>query len=84
MNKNRTSEEICVCMGSSCFARGNKRNLEVVQAFVKEHWLGTGVRVIGCLCMDQCRQGPNVRIGKTLYHGVDHNSCLDLMRKHFR
>ena len=30
---------IKVCMGSSCFARGNAANLDFIENFVKEHGL---------------------------------------------
>jgi len=28
---------ITVCMGSSCFARGNQQNLAFIEAFIKAH-----------------------------------------------
>ena len=32
-------KEIVICLGSSCFSRGNKDVLEVVKRFLKEHQL---------------------------------------------
>ena len=31
------TNEIKICMGSSCFARGNNENLEIIETFIKEN-----------------------------------------------
>lgn len=31
--------KITVCIGSSCFARGNELNVEVIQKYLEEHHL---------------------------------------------
>jgi len=62
---------ITICLGSSCFSRGNSRNLEVIQDFYKTHNLPASVELNGHLCEGHCRSGPNVRINGKLYHEVD-------------
>ncbi|MGA7832695.1 MAG: (2Fe-2S) ferredoxin domain-containing protein [Terracidiphilus sp.] len=62
--------EIVVCLGSSCFARGNSDNLAIINQYVQSHGLNASVRLTGRLCQDQCKQGPNLMIGGELYHGV--------------
>jgi NADH:ubiquinone oxidoreductase subunit E len=62
--------EIVVCLGSSCFARGNSENLAIINQLVEAHGLSASVRLTGKLCQDQCKQGPNVSIGGESYHGV--------------
>jgi NADH:ubiquinone oxidoreductase subunit E len=58
--------EIAVCMGSSCFSRGNAVNAEVVQRYIEEHDLGEQIAVTGCLCENKCKKAPNVKVdGKT-------------------
>ncbi len=56
-------------MGSSCFSRGNNRNIEVIQAY-----LGTpvpaGVELTGHLCEGHCKEGPNISINGSMYHEV--------------
>ena len=32
--------EITVCMGSSCFARGNATNLDIIEKYLREHPAG--------------------------------------------
>ncbi len=59
--------KIVLCMGSSCFARGNGRNLEVVEAFLREHRLDAEVEIAGSLCEGKCGSGPVISVdGKTL------------------
>ena len=53
---------IKVCMGSSCFARGNAANLDYLENYVKEHGLDAKIEVVGSRCENICAQGPNVII----------------------
>lgn len=59
-----------VCMGSSCFSRGNKRNLELLQEYIREANLEGSVDLRGRLCAGSCKKGPNITIDGHLYHGV--------------
>lgn len=61
--------KITVCMGSSCFARGNQENLAFIEAFVKTHDLEADIDLAGARCENKCASGPNVTI-----NGVDYNS----------
>jgi len=54
--------EVVVCLGSSCFARGNSQNLAAIEAYLQNHGLGDSVRVMGCLCQDECKLGPNLTV----------------------
>jgi NADH:ubiquinone oxidoreductase subunit E len=58
---NRTAD-VVVCLGSSCFARGNAQNLAVVEAYLLNHGMQNSVRVTGCLCQDECKRGPNLMV----------------------
>jgi NADH:ubiquinone oxidoreductase subunit E len=73
---------IAICMGSSCFSRGNNRNLEVVQEYLKTQKLPPTVELIGHLCEGHCNSGPNVTINGKLYHAVDPIVILGLLN-HF-
>lgn len=61
---------ITICMGSSCFARGNNTNAEYIQQFIDTHGLGESIEIRGCLCEGECKKGPNIRINEVLYTGV--------------
>ncbi len=59
-----------VCMGSSCFSRGNKRNLELLQEYIRKEQLEETVELRGRLCAGSCKKGPNIMIDGNLYSGV--------------
>jgi NADH:ubiquinone oxidoreductase subunit E len=71
--------EIEVCMGSSCFARGNFENLEIINAYLHDRNLNASVRLTGRLCHDLCKQGPNLSIGGVLHHGVTAEKLRELL-----
>jgi NADH:ubiquinone oxidoreductase subunit E len=63
--------KITICMGSSCFSRGNSRNIEVVQDFLRAQSLPPSIELSGHLCEGHCKSGPNVTINGKMYHEVD-------------
>lgn len=69
--RNAALSSITICMGSSCFSRGNNRNIEVIQKYLGAQDLPTGVELSGHLCEGHCNEGPNVTINGKMYHGVD-------------
>ncbi|MGO8676297.1 MAG: (2Fe-2S) ferredoxin domain-containing protein [Limisphaerales bacterium] len=62
---------ITICMGSSCFSRGNNRNIEVIQDYLATKALSPGVELTGHLCQGHCKSGPNVTFNDKMYHEVD-------------
>ena len=71
--------EIALCMGSSCFTRGNNRLLETVEKAIKENAWENNVILSGIRCENRCGQGPNVIIDGKLFHGIDAGTLLDLL-----
>lgn len=59
-----------ICMGSSCFARGNDRNLEVIERFLARNGLTGEVDLRGSRCKGSCSKGPNVTIDGTLFEAM--------------
>lgn len=72
--------EITICMGSSCFSRGNSVISQMVQDFITNNNLTDKVEVRGCLCEGECRQAPNIRIDGKLYSHVTPGSLNDLLK----
>ncbi len=68
--------KITICMGSSCFVRGNKENLKIIQAFLKEYNLNTEITLDGVLCKNNCSHGPNVCIDGEWFSEVDSKSKM--------
>ena len=71
--------EIEVCLGSSCFARGNSKNLAIINSLIQHRGLNASVRLTGRLCQDQCKQGPNLTIGKDSCHEITAEKLRELL-----
>ena len=70
---------ITVCMGSSCFTRGNNLNVEIIERFLREHKLDGRVELRGCLCEGHCKDGTNIAINGVLIQGVQPGMIPDLL-----
>lgn len=79
--KERHMERIVVelCMGSSCFARGNAQALTLLENYIAEKHLEQKVELIGHLCLGSCSSGPNIKIGEQSYNGVAPECVVDLL-----
>ncbi len=69
-----------LCLGSSCFARGNSQTLQALEAYLKEENLSDCVELVGHLCLGNCAKGPNLRIGSETYSGLDTARVLELVK----
>jgi hypothetical protein len=67
MPEEQQAVEIVVCLGSSCFARGNADNLAILKECAASD---PSLRLTGSLCQDHCRKSPNLRIAGRVHHGV--------------
>ena len=72
-------------MGSSCFARGNEKNVEACEAFLAERGLKDDVDVeLGAsLCTGNCAKGPVVLIDDKVYTNVDPGVMRDILERTF-
>ena len=75
--------QIKICMGSSCFARGNSKNLQIIQQFLEKNGLEAEVELSGLRCCDNCSKGPNINIDGTEYNNIDSGTLPDILEKHF-
>lgn len=51
-----------ICLGSSCFSRGNRETLELLEAYIEKEKLKERVSLSGRLCLDRCSCGPHIVI----------------------
>ena len=72
--------KITVCMGSSCFARGNMENLEYIEKYIKENNLDAEIELAGSRCEGNCAKGPNIIINGTEYNNVTLNKLEELLK----
>jgi NADH:ubiquinone oxidoreductase subunit E len=81
MPSNNNPVEIAICLGSSCFARGNSENLAILEEYAQSHGSNTSVRLTGNLCQDQCKEGPNLMIDGKLHHCVTAARLRELLQQ---
>ena len=67
-------------MGSSCFSRGNRLTLQVIQQYLKEHRLESEVILKGNHCFGDCNDGPTVKIGSKVYYRITGDNILEILR----
>lgn len=72
--------EITVCMGSSCFARGNVENLEFIEKFIKENNLEAKIELSGSRCEGKCEKGPNIIINGKEYHNINVKQLEEILK----
>jgi NADH:ubiquinone oxidoreductase subunit E len=75
--------EIIICLGSSCFARGNKGTLKVIQDFLKENNLNAKVHLHGERCFGHCAKGPVVKIDEVFHESTDEQTIIKILEKKF-
>jgi NADH:ubiquinone oxidoreductase subunit E len=62
--------EMHICLGSSCFSRGNKEVVNFIRDYLKRNHLEDKVVFKGARCMGHCSNGPNLRINDVITEGV--------------
>lgn len=73
-------DKIVICMGSSCFARGNDKNLELLEKYMQESNPSLNVELRGSCCECKCSEGPNITINGEVFHNVDRGTLLDILK----
>lgn len=73
---------VCICMGSSCFSRGNNRTVAAVKNLLAHEDLDRRVVLEGHLCEGLCKQGPNVTINGERQPVADPAAVLEAIRRH--
>jgi len=76
--------KITICMGSSCFIRGNRENLEAIKKYIAKNKLDADVELVGELCANKCSKGPNIYINEELYSGLNSNSIINILEDIFQ
>jgi NADH:ubiquinone oxidoreductase subunit E len=62
----KQSFEIEICLGSSCFSRGNREAVQVIREYLRKNHLDDKVMFKGARCLNRCNEGPFIIInGKT-------------------
>ena len=73
--------QIVLCLGSSCFARGNQEIIRSIKKYIEKKNIGDRVEFKGDHCFSQCSQGPNMLIGDILYQEVTEKNINEILNK---
>lgn len=76
-----TVVDVSLCMGSSCFARGNNRLLESLEQAIELNGWQERISLVGARCDNRCGDGPNVTVDGKLYQGLDVGAFMDLIQR---
>ncbi len=79
-----TITDLIICLGSSCFARGNKKILETIQQYIKDNHLEGRVKFRGNHCFGRCIKGPVLKIGEVFYEQVSDENVKEILEREFR
>lgn len=73
-----------ICMGSSCFSRGNGKTLQAIQLYLKGNQLESDVVLKGNHCFSDCSKGPIVKIGDKMYEQVNSENIVEILEDNFK
>ena len=62
--------EMQICLGSSCFSRGNKDVVQFIREYLRKNHLDDKVVFKGARCLGHCSNGPNLVINGKVIEGV--------------
>jgi NADH:ubiquinone oxidoreductase subunit E len=70
---------IQICMGSSCFSRGNSGNLEIIKNFIEDNKINAEVNLKGHLCANKCDKGPIIKINNEVFEAVSESGISKIL-----
>ena len=73
--------EMQICLGSSCFSRGNKDIVMFIKNYLKKNHLDGKVIFRGSRCMGNCNNGPNLTISNRTYGEVTISNVETILEK---
>ncbi len=62
--------EMHICLGSSCFSRGNKEVVMYIKEYLWKHHLEDKIIFKGARCMGHCSKGPNIKLQEHISEGI--------------
>jgi len=78
-----SKKEVVICLGSSCFARGNKQLVKIVNDYLRDRNLLNEVRFHGERCFGQCAVGPSLKLNGILKERLDEDSVIEALDEFF-
>jgi NADH:ubiquinone oxidoreductase subunit E len=85
MNSTKMAQriEIQICLGSSCFSRGNKDVVMYIKEYLRKNHLDDKIIFKGARCMGHCSNGPNMIINGVNIEDVTLSKIESILEKEF-
>ena len=77
-------KELVICLGSSCFARGNKQLVRIVNDYLTSRNLLNDVHFHGERCFGHCSAGPSLKLDGIIKEKQDEESVVAILDDFFR
>ena len=75
--------EMQICLGSSCFSRGNRDVVAFIREYLKKNHLEDRIIFKGVRCMNLCSNGPNLKINDRIIEGITLSGIEGVLQKEF-
>jgi len=73
--------EISICLGSSCFSRGNQSTVHLIKEYLWKNKLNDRVYFRGAHCFNECKSGPTLKINDELIYGINADNVITIIKK---
>ena len=73
-------QEIKICMGSACYVKGNRENLDFIKDYINENGLDSKITLTGGLCGNKCGDGPRITVNGKDYKNVTKEKILEILK----
>ena len=71
-----------ICLGSSCFSRGNKELVIFIKDYLRKNHLDDKVVFRGARCLGHCSNGPNIVINGRIIEGVNREMAEKILEEY--
>ncbi len=58
---------VTICIGSSCYLKGSRDVIAILERLIAHHNVGDKVTLVGSFCMGHCTEGVCVKIDDQLF-----------------
>lgn len=70
---------IKVCLGSSCYVRGNDKTLAFLEDYISKNKKDVTIELLGCRCSNACQDGPSIFINDKRYGHLNQEELTNLL-----
>lgn len=76
--------DIIICLGSSCFSRGNKQTVQIIKKYLKDNQLEDKVHFHVNHCYGSCDKGPILKIDGKEFQNILPENAIYLLDSIFK